>query len=209
MAHSSSSSSSSSLLPQGDISSSGLQMGVYQCGNCRMPVGDTTGWPPCHEEDKVVVPLKAVTQFVDIGKPMMSTDPYDAGSQYQVLSCSSCHKVLGKYYSATPPHLSHKCNLYYIDSASIEKYEFGKNLWQSIHPSEAAITVEIYPHFEKQIMEQRESLEKLRAHFSELKEHPESKRREKIYQNLLNVLQQLSFFRGRTSLGSVMDSSQG
>ncbi|XP_069832297.1 protein Mis18-alpha-like [Dendropsophus ebraccatus] len=160
-------------IPLGVSSGSGVQLGVYQSGNCRMPMGDTADWPPGHEEDTVVVPLTAVTQLVEIGRQMTSTEPYNAGSQYQVLSCSCCHKVLDKYYSATPPHLSHKCNLYHIDSASIEKYEFGKNLGQSIHPSKSLITIEMDPHFEKLTMEQKESLEKLRAHFLELKEHPE------------------------------------
>ncbi|KAG8583249.1 hypothetical protein GDO81_008339 [Engystomops pustulosus] len=96
---------------------------VYVCGSCRLPIGDHNDWSSDHVGDNVIL-MKAVSQFVKSGKLTTSSDPGDAGSQYQPLSCNSCHNVLGKFYSSTPANLNYKLNLYNIDKNVIDRYKF-------------------------------------------------------------------------------------
>ncbi|KAG9463369.1 hypothetical protein GDO78_021885 [Eleutherodactylus coqui] len=52
---------------------------VWLCHGCQLPVGDTKDWSGNHVADNVVL-LKAVSQFVQIGKRTPSSDSSDAGS---------------------------------------------------------------------------------------------------------------------------------
>ncbi|KAK9467903.1 yippee zinc-binding/DNA-binding /Mis18, centromere assembly-domain-containing protein [Lipomyces arxii] len=101
---------------------------VFQCGNCRQIVADSTTWirgtPELNTFTLQIVPSETITAAESLST---SADSFDLGSTYTQFSCSNCSQVLGMIYHTTPRHLDEIRDNYTFYTSSLKNYQIGSD----------------------------------------------------------------------------------
>ncbi|XP_056423145.1 protein Mis18-alpha-like isoform X1 [Hyla sarda] len=93
-----------------------VDLAVFLCRKCKLPLGDTGDWVEKAENGDIL--LSAVTENVkiDVNKAV-SSFIHDAYSTVQTLQCKGCKSIVGALYIATPEHLDYKRDLFILNTS--------------------------------------------------------------------------------------------
>ncbi|KAL4608583.1 protein Mis18-alpha [Arapaima gigas] len=125
---------------------------VFQCGTCRMPVGDSLSWAGSEEENNQIM-LRRTTDNVVVGsEPLFSRAQVEVGCVLVNLTCRGCSALLGRVYTSTPKILDYKRSLFCFDVESIECYVLGSSEQKMVlSEQENPVTLEYREAVELQI----------------------------------------------------------
>uniref|UniRef100_A0A8C9R5J8 Protein Mis18-alpha n=1 Tax=Scleropages formosus TaxID=113540 RepID=A0A8C9R5J8_SCLFO len=100
---------------------------VFQCGTCRLPVGDSLSWAGSEEEHNQIL-LSRTTDNVVVGtEPLFSRTQVELGCVIVNLTCRGCSTLLGQVYTSTPKSLDYKRSLFCFNVESIDCYVLGSS----------------------------------------------------------------------------------
>ncbi|XP_056423146.1 protein Mis18-alpha-like isoform X2 [Hyla sarda] len=101
-----------------------VDLAVFLCRKCKLPLGDTGDWVEKAENGDIL--LSAVTENVkiDVNKAV-SSFIHDAYSTVQTLQCKGCKSIVGALYIATPEHLDYKRDLFILNTSVLNCYFFA------------------------------------------------------------------------------------
>ncbi|KPP76327.1 protein Mis18-alpha-like, partial [Scleropages formosus] len=131
---------------------------VFQCGTCRLPVGDSLSWAGSEEEHNQIL-LSRTTDNVVVGtEPLFSRTQVELGCVIVNLTCRGCSTLLGQVYTSTPKSLDYKRSLFCFNVESIDCYVLGSSeQTMLLNAQEKPVTLEYREAMELQ-MEQIKTL---------------------------------------------------
>ncbi len=97
---------------------------VFQCGRCKTIIGDSTMFKLSSEVLNVIVLSYAIN--CSLSKDVIKGKLDSSLCEYIVISCSTCGKSLGKYYTNVGSKYVHLLELYTLSIIDIISYEIGK-----------------------------------------------------------------------------------
>ncbi|KAJ8412524.1 hypothetical protein AAFF_G00128600 [Aldrovandia affinis] len=125
---------------------------VFQCGRCKLPIGDSLSWVGSEDEQKQVL-LKRVTDNVVVGsEPFVSGTHVELGCLLVNLSCLGCSSPLGSIYKSTPTTLDYKRSLFCLNVEHLECYTLGSSEQKMVEDmQEEPVTLEYRGNVDMQI----------------------------------------------------------